>query len=600
MAYKKGGLLCLILIMGVCACAPRAPTPIDKPVTLDDLLTGLTGLPPDEFIEEAYQRMILRSPETMTEVGLAGIYHTRNHRLDSYALEDLLLTQALVAALLAQAQSYGHAGLPDEVDFNLRLLIWLLEDRVAQHPYQWYAFPLLDHKGFLTDQYVHLLMVTHPFRGRDDVEDYLDRLTAIGDQVDQIADYLQTQHERGIRLPYELYSAVMTELGAHRWKVGIKTPFVTVLAVRLQSLDALSHEDRQAYYEQGGQIAEESIIPAFERLMEVLYSLSEETVTSISANAQPDGEGYYRTNLAHFTSLDMTPKEVHQMGLDEVARLQAEAREAAAAMGFAEDLPLQEIFRQATVSHNYALGLDILVTLRALLMEAESRVESVVNRAFEDDLAMVPVFEGGLYTPAALDGSRRAIFYAGFTGREAYFDMPTRVFRETYPGSHLQRSMVGSSGLSAFRTALRTPAFDAGWAHYAETLAWEMGLYKDDPNANLGRLQQALIHAAQLVADTGIHFYGWTAEEAARYLVDSAGMDRPDANDLVLLNMAQPGYAVAAGVGALFIRELRGETESALGAKFDLPGFHTELLSGGSLPLPFLEERVANWVTEQE
>jgi uncharacterized protein (DUF885 family) len=269
-------------------------------------------------------------------------------------------------------------------------------------------------------------------------------------------------------------------------------------------------------------------------------------------------------------------------------------------MGFAEGLPLQEIFRQATVSRNYALGLDILVTLRALLIEAESRVDGVVDRAFEDDLAMVPVFEGGFYSPAALDGSRRAVFYAGFTGREAHFDMPSRVYRETYPGSHLLFSMVQASNLSIFRKALRVPAFDAGWAHYAETLAWEMGLYQEDPNANLGRLQQALICAAQLVVDTGIHFYGWTAEEASRYLVEAAVMDRSEANDLVLVHIAQPAYGVSAGVGALAIQEMRIGAEAKLGEDFDLRAFHTQVLSGGSLPLPFLEEWVGDWVADQE
>ena len=597
--HKKFGFICLILILGVAACAPRTPVSTERSLSLEDLLDGLAGLPPEEFIYQAYRRLALRSPEMVSEVGLAGIYQTRNDRLDSYALEDIRLTQALETELLAMAQSYDRIGLSAQVDFNLRVLIWVLEERVAQHAYQGFGFPLFNQKGFLTDQYLHLLLVVHPFRDRSDVEDYLSRLAAIAVQVEQVADYLQEQYEQGIRLPEALYSAVMTELGAHRWQVGTKTPFVRVLAVRLQSLDSLSHEERQAYYEQGGQIAEDEIIPAFERLMELLYGLDEYTTSAIGVSAQPGGESYYQARLKHYTSLDLTPEDVHQMGLGEVARLQSETRAAAAAMGFEDDLPLQELFRQATVSRNYALGLDILVTLRALLMEAETRVDEVVVRDFTDDLAMVPVFEGGFYSPAALDGSRRAVFYTGFTGREAYFDMPTRVYHETYPGSHLQYSTARAADLSTFRQALRVPAYDQGWPHYAEGLAWEMGLYADDPIANLGRLQQALLRAAQLVVDTGIHADGWTAEEAARYLVDSAGIDRSEANDLVLLHMAQPGYAVSAGVGALAIREMRTEAEAALGADFDLRAFHTHLLSGGSLPLSLLEERVGDYIRDE-
>ena len=592
MARMKLGYIFLLLILGVSACMPGANTPDPPRASLEDLLSGLSNLPPEEFINEAYQRLMRRSPETMTAVGLGGIYQIRNNELDSYALQDLLTTQALESALLEQAQSYDRAGLPNEVNFNLRLLIWLLEERVDRHPYQWLAFPLYNQQGFLTDQYTYLLMVTHPFESRQDIEDYLSRLEAIGDQVTQITGYLQIQHEQGIRLPYELYSAVMTEMGAHRWKVGTKTPFVRVLAIRLQSLDSISHEERQAYYEAGGKIAEMEILPAFEGLMAALYDLAEETTTAIGTVTQPEGEAYYQARLNHFTSLNLSAEEIQTLGLAEVARLQEAVQEAASEMGYAESLPLQEIFRQATVSQNYALGLDILVTLRALLLEAESQMDRIVDRSFDEDLSMVPVFEGGFYEPAALDGSRRGAFYAGFTGREAYFDMPTQVYHETYPGRHLQSSMIQASDLSNFRKALRFPAFDEGWAHYAETLAWEMGLYEDNPSANLGRLQQALIQAAQLVVDTGIHAYGWTAEEAARYLVEAAGIDRPEANDLVLLQIAQPGSAVSAAVGANYMMGLRDQAEAEMGEDFNLRGFHTRLLSGGSLPLPFLEERI--------
>jgi len=598
MIVKKLGATLLILFLGVSGCAPGVQTPENQPASLESLLSGLSDLPPEAFIEAGYQKLLLRSPETVTAVGLAEIYQTRNDSLDSYALEDYLLNQVLELALLDQAKSYDRAGLPEAVDFNLQLLIWLLEDRVAQHPYRWHHFPLYNQQGFLTDQYLYLLMVMQPFKDREDVEDMLSRLDAIGGQVNQIADFLQYQHEQGVRLPYDLYAAVMTEMGAHRWQVGTKTPFVRVLAVRLSSLGSLSHEDRQVYYEQGGEITEEAILPAFDRLMTMLYDLADATTPMIGASSQPEGEAYYQTRLDHFTSLDLSAEEIHALGLAEVERLQAEVRDAATEIGFDADLPLQEVFRQATVSRNYALGLDILVTLRALLMEAEGEVETIVERSLEDDLAMTPVFEGGFYEPAALDDSRRAVFYAGFTGREAHFDMRTQVYRETYPGRHLQLSMVQEADLSTFRKALRTPAFDEGWAHYAETLAWEMGLYADDPNANLGRLQQALIQAAQLVVDTGIHAYGWTAEEAARYLVEAAGIDRPEANDLVLLQIAQPGAAVSAVVGADFIMALREKTQADLGEDFDLRAFHTLLLSGGSLPLPFLEERVLDYIKE--
>jgi uncharacterized protein (DUF885 family) len=151
---------------------------------------------------------------------------------------------------------------------------------------------------------------------------------------------------------------------------------------------------------------------------------------------------------------------------------------------------------------------------------------------------------------------------------------------------------VQAQNLPLYRQAMHFPAFDAGWARYAEGLAWEMGMYVDDPNANLGRLQQALLSAAQVVADTGLHAYGWSEQEAARYLVEMAGIDRSEANDLVLLQIAQPGQALAGFAGESFIREMRDAVQESLGADFDLKTFHSALLSGGNLPLPMLAEQV--------
>ena len=586
-------LLVLALVSGLISGCQRAP--IEAPAeaeTLETLMAGLGGLEPDAFVAEAYARWVTRYPQTVTALGLAGFVGMGNDGLDSYDPDSILLTQSFETALYQQGQAYDLDLLAEDTALNLRVFSYFLESRIAEHPYQWFGFPFLNRVGYLSDQYTYLLMAQQPFRNEADVEDFLGRLTAIGPQIDQLISYLHTRQEQGIQTPYLLYAAVMEELGVQDWEVGWKTPFINVLAVRLQNLDEVSHEKRESYYERGGEIADEIILPAFQRLMTALYGMAEDTTKAVGLSAQPQGQDAYQALLDGVTTLNLPAADLFTLAEARVVVLGDAVRSAAAECGYNTSLPLQEIFRQAKVDRDYALGLDIFVTFRNLMVNAEQEMDSAFATLVENDLVMVPVFEGGFSEPAALDGSRRAAFYSAFSGQEAHFELPTRVYHETFPGRHYLASVIQSSVLPLFRKAMHFPAFDEGWALYAEYLAWEMGLYTDDPNANLGRLQSELIAAARVVVDIGIHTLGWDAQEAARYLVEYAGVDRVAANEMVLLQIAQPAEAVAGYVGYMFIRELRDSTQSRMGEGFDLKAFHSAVLSGGSLPLPLLEEQV--------
>ncbi|HCU58274.1 MAG TPA: hypothetical protein DF984_08680 [Anaerolineaceae bacterium] len=359
-------------------------------------------------------------------------------------------------------------------------------------------------------------------------------------------------------------------------------------------MEELSHEERESYYERGGQIVDEVILPAFGRLMAALYGMAVNTSEAIGLSAQPHGAEAHQTLLDRTTTLDLPAADIYAFGETRVAALGDTVRLAAAEAGYDAALPLQEIFRQAKVDRDYALGLDVFVTLHNLLLDTELHMNTAFETSIDNDLVMVPVFEGGFYEPVALDGSRRAVFYGGFSGQEAHFGLPTQVYHETFPGRHYLASVIRDSDLLLFRKAIHFPVFEDGWALYADYLAWEMGLYEDDPHANLGWLQSELTAAARMVVDVGIHTMGWDAQEAARYLVANAGIDRAEANEMVLLQIAQPAEAVAGYIRYDFICNLRNAAQSRLGDEFDIKAFHTAVLSNGSLPLPLLEEQVWN------
>lgn len=237
--------------------------------------------------------------------------------------------------------------------------------------------------------------------------------------------------------------------------------------------------------------------------MAALYGMAVNTSEAIGLSAQPHGAEAHQTLLDRTTTLDLPAADIYAFGETRVAALGDTVRLAAAEAGYDAALPLQEIFRQAKVDRDYALGLDVFVTLRNLLLDTELHMNTAFETSIDNDLVMVPVF-------------------------------------------------------------------DEGWVLYADYLAWEMGLYEDDPNANPGWLQSELTAAARMVVDVGIHTMGWDAQEAARYLVANAGIDRAEANEMVLQQIAQPAEAVAGYIGYDFICNLRNAAQSRLGDEFDI------------------------------
>jgi uncharacterized protein (DUF885 family) len=209
---------------------------------------------------------------------------------------------------------------------------------------------------------------------------------------------------------------------------------------------------------------------------------------------------------------------------------------------------------------------------------------------------------GAYYNQPALDGSRPGrVFYSLRNVVETpKWSMKTLQYHEGVPGHHFQIATALNLDLPLARTQLSYTAYVEGWALYAERLAWEMGMYKDDPLGDLGRLQAEIFRATRLVVDTGMHFKRWSREQAIDYMVGATGMARSDVTSEIERYAVMPGQACAYKIGMLKILEIREKAKAALGAKFDLEEFHRVVLENGPLPLTILEEVVADWVKAQQ
>jgi uncharacterized protein (DUF885 family) len=315
------------------------------------------------------------------------------------------------------------------------------------------------------------------------------------------------------------------------------------------------------------------------------------------------------------TTTDYTPDQIHELGLSEVARITAQMDELLTAQGLTT----------GTVGERMqALGKDpksqypntdegrkqVLARYQAILDEVNAKMPQYFRTLPPQRLtvARVPLAAekgsaGAYYEAAAMDGSRPGTFFANLrdTSEQPIFGMKTLSYHEGIPGHHFQISVAQNiEGVPLIRQQTLYSAYAEGWALYAERFAAEIGMYKDDPFGDLGRLQAELFRAVRLVDDTGLHAKGWTREQAIDYMVKTTGMNEAEVTSEVERYMGMPGQACAYKVGQLKILALRDRARTELGPKFNIKEFHAVVLEHGGVPLTLLEKLVDEWIASQK
>ena len=348
------------------------------------------------------------------------------------------------------------------------------------------------------------------------------------------------------------------------------------------------------------------IVPAYQRLRDFLareYLPAAREAPGLSA--MKGGPGLYRRLIERQTTLRLEPAEVHQLGLAEVARIQQGMEGVRRKMGFKGSL--REFFDHIRTEPRFH------PKSREELAEGYAAVARAVDAQIPRFFAHVPKtalviqpypafrekYEaGGSYNQGAPDGSRPGVFFYNTYDLPGRFltGIATLYLHEGVPGHHFQISLAQeNTGLPAFQRYDGNTAYVEGWALYAETLGYDMGLYKD-PMQHWGTLDDEMLRAMRLVVDTGLHAMGWSREQAIAYMLANSGMGRTDAQAEVERYIAIPAQALAYKIGGLTIQRLRRKAESALGPKFDIRAFHEQVLGSGALPLPVLEAKIDGWI----
>jgi uncharacterized protein (DUF885 family) len=309
--------------------------------------------------------------------------------------------------------------------------------------------------------------------------------------------------------------------------------------------------------------------------------------------------------LRHHTTTELTADDIHTLGLEEVARIQAEMETRFSALGIT-GVDLAAKMNQVARLSGFANKQTIADAYHALIEEADRNLAPLFDLRPEVGVEVVPVEQpsgaGAYYVEPALDGSRPGSFYVNLAGGPApLYTMPTLAYHETIPGHHFQIAIQQRlTDIPAFRIGSRPTAYVEGWALYAEQLAWEAGFYDDDPYGDLGRLQSELFRAARLVVDTGIHAQGWSREQAIAYMVENIGYPEATVTSEVERYFVWPGQATAYKIGMISILALRQRARDALGDSFDIKEFHNVILKNGAMPLNILERVVDDYIRSRQ
>lgn len=567
------------------------------------------------FFERVFLEYVVGDPEMLTRLrvleplGLRG--HNRKLTDASPEREDWLF--AKLRRDFLTLQSYDRARLSPDDQLSYDVLYAFLEPQVRMERWRYHNYPVNQLFG-VQNNLPEFLATMHRIDTARDLEDYVERLRAVPAKFEQTLAGLRVREARGILPPRFVIDKVLEEMRRFVASPAPDNILYTSLVERLErvSPERIDEGTRAAGLAAAEQAIATQVYPAYQGLIGYFEALQSKVSENHGVWALPDGDAFYADMIERQTTVRMAPDHLHTLGLEEVARIQAEMDGILRAAGYTEGTLADRIRALAASPEQLYPDTE---DGRAQILADYQRIIDEIDRGLDPYFARrpkagvkverIPKFRertapGAYYQPPAMDGSRPGVFYANLrdVGEIPRFGMRTLAYHEAIPGHHFQIAiMMELRGVPTFRRLLPFTAYSEGWALYTEQLAWEAGFQKD-PLDNLGRLQAELFRAVRLVVDTGLHHQRWTREQAIDYMRANTGMGEKEVTAEIERYLVNPGQALAYKVGMMKILELRERARQALGERFDIRAFHEVVLGQGAMPLSLLERQVDAWIAK--
>ena len=552
----------------------------------------------NNLLDEQWEYTMRTNPEYASILGDKRY----NDKLSDQSYDAVLRDIDQQKKFLAAFEAVDTTGFPEQEKLNRDIMVRNLREGLEAVRFKEWEMPVSQTNGIHIDapQLVSLLS----FANVKDYEDYIARLTALPVAFDQVMDLMK----RGMadnRMP----PAFLLQQVAKQADGLAKTPAEeSAFAQPIKKFPAgISDADQKRLSDAVVTAIRTKVTPAYVKFTAfVRDDYAPKGRKEPGVWALPDGEAYYAFRVKQSTTTDMTPEQIHQIGLQQVAADRAEMLKIAQKLGYKDLKSFEEVIKTKPElkAKSREQMLDMYRQYVDQMWPELSKLFGCVPKA-KVQIAPVEEFRekeasGAQYNQGTPDGTRpgRIMVNTGDFANRSIVDVETTAYHEGVPGHHLQISIAQEiTTLPKFRQQAYYTAFTEGWALYSERLGKEVGFFRD-PYQDYGRLEDDLLRAIRLVVDTGFHYKHWTRQQVVDYFHENSAIDEPNVQSETDRYIAWPAQALGYKVGQLKFLELRDRAEKALGKQFDIRGFHDTLVDAGALPLDVVDQRVNAWISE--
>jgi uncharacterized protein (DUF885 family) len=586
---KRLSTLLATAALSACASGPQSGSP-------DATLNAL--------VEEYFDRQLELSPMSATAIG----DYRFDDRLDESTSPGFReKSLGIERAYLDRVRAIDATRLSANARITSEIFISEREHALAGQPFHEEYLPFTQMGGLPMDLVVYGSGEgPQPFVTVADYRRFLQRMREFSRWADGAIALMRAGMSRGITLPRPAVTKMIPQLRDIATPTAEASIFWGPIKAMPKSFSASDATRLRAAY---ASALSGEVLPAYARLADFLErDYLPAARTTVGWSELPDGPAWYRWRIRGATTLDMPPDRIHQIGLDEVARIRAEMTAVKEQVGFQGDLDAFFEHLEQDPRFYFKDQDELLGAYR----DVKRRIDALLPRLFADfpkadyEIRPVEAFRaesaaGASYQAPSADGIRPGIFYINTFNLKAQprFGLETLSLHEAAPGHHFQVAIQQElTGLPRFRRFNNYVAYAEGWALYAESIGKELGVFTD-PYQWYGRLSDEMLRAMRLVVDTGLHSGGWTRERAIRYMLDNSSMAESDVTAEVERYIVWPGQALGYKLGQLHISALRARAQAELGDKFDVRDFHSQVLRDGAVPMDVLSAKIDRWIEAQ-
>lgn len=566
----------------------------------------------DDFFDKLFLTTVWNDPMTLSYLGIFESIGIREHNGYLTDISPKAMQRDLQSSKesLETIHKYSAGSMSLDQATSFKIFSWKLEHAVKGEEFLFHDYVIHQMHGAVQNITATFLLM-HKLEVPEDVDLYVARLARIPDYFNKAIETVEYQKQNGIVPPRFALEKVVSMIAKFIAMAPEENIFYTHLAAHAAQIQGIPLEQQLA---KAKTVLKDKVYPSYQMVQQYLTKLLASAQTNHGVWALPKGDAYYAHVLQYHTTTNMTPAEIHELGLKEVKRIQDEMRNILASEGLMDpDREVGELVAELAKRDDFYF--PNTEEGRQSCME---RFEAILDRCREKlwplfdikpktkvVLKAVPKHEeegsaGAYYYPPSIDGSRPGAFYVNLRNMSELPKnrMETLAIHEAEPGHHFQCAIENEMDIPALRKVGHFTAYTEGWALYAEKLAYEQGFYSTSFD-KLGHLQDELLRAVRLVVDTGIHMKRWTREQAIAYMAKTLGDPGGHTVTEIERYFVMPGQACAYKVGQLKILALRQTAKDKLGDKFDIREFHNVVLKVGSVPLTVLEDAVDSYIREK-